>query len=114
MTRRLPALLVAMAGAAGAGLAAPGRAAAGEVELSHAEDVLTGGQSGWRETALLKLRAAGFEVGDTPIATSSEHFDRTVIMQLAQRHACADAPPSRRTSLRRWRVGPAGVSQAGM
>ncbi len=69
---------------------------------------------GWRETALLKLRAAGFEVGDTPIATSSEHFDRTVIMQLAQRHACADAPPSRRTSLRRWRVGPAGVSQAGM
>jgi len=52
---------------------------------------------GWHETALMKLAAAGFEVGATPMATSSDHHDRREIMRLAERRACGELPPRRRT-----------------
>ncbi|MCU0759247.1 MAG: haloacid dehalogenase-like hydrolase [Steroidobacteraceae bacterium] len=52
---------------------------------------------GWRATALLKLATAGFEIGDTPLATASDAPDRTGIMQIAARRACGDVTPSRCT-----------------
>lgn len=52
---------------------------------------------GWRETALMKLAAAGFVLGDTAVATASDHPERTGIMQLAERRACAGLQPRRRT-----------------
>ena len=38
---------------------------------------------GWRETALLKLEAAGLDVRGFPIASSDDHFSRTEIMKIA-------------------------------
>ncbi|MFT3913420.1 MAG: YaiO family outer membrane beta-barrel protein [Anaeromyxobacteraceae bacterium] len=76
MSRTLPGLLVVAACGAVAGLAAPGRAAAGEVELSHAEDVLTDGQPGWRETALRVDWTARDRPGLAAQASRVERFDR--------------------------------------
>jgi phosphoglycolate phosphatase-like HAD superfamily hydrolase len=42
---------------------------------------------GWRETARLKLQAAGFETDGVPLASSSDHFDRIEIMKLAERRS---------------------------
>ncbi|MBL8029488.1 MAG: HAD hydrolase-like protein [Fibrobacteres bacterium] len=39
---------------------------------------------GWRNTAELKLRTAGFDISKIPIVTSSEHFSRTTIMQMCK------------------------------
>ena len=38
---------------------------------------------GWRETAMLKLATIGFELGDLPLISANEHFDRAIITQLA-------------------------------
>ncbi len=42
---------------------------------------------GWRETAQLKLQAAGFDTDAVPLASSSDHFDRIEIMKLAERRS---------------------------
>lgn len=38
---------------------------------------------GWKETALLKLSAIGFELGEITLVSSNEHFDRAEIIRLA-------------------------------
>ncbi|MEM9324300.1 MAG: HAD hydrolase-like protein [Bacteroidota bacterium] len=38
---------------------------------------------GWKETALLKLDAIGFKLGEIPLLSSNEHFDRSKITSLA-------------------------------
>lgn len=52
---------------------------------------------GWRETASMKLEAAGFQLGDTVMVTASDDFDRAAIMRLASRRACPGEPPRRHT-----------------
>jgi beta-phosphoglucomutase-like phosphatase (HAD superfamily) len=52
---------------------------------------------GWQATARRKLAAAGFELGDTPLATASDALERTQIMRIAAMRACAGEVPSRRT-----------------
>lgn len=47
---------------------------------THSVAIATGG---WRDTALLKLKSAGFDPSRFPLATSDDSFDRTEIMQLA-------------------------------
>lgn len=46
----------------------------------HGVAIATGG---WRETALLKLRSAGFDLSGLPLATSDDSHDRTEIMRIA-------------------------------
>ena len=38
---------------------------------------------GWRETALFKLSAAGFDLEGTVLVTANEHYDRTLITRIA-------------------------------
>jgi hypothetical protein len=38
---------------------------------------------GWLETALMKLKSAGFDINDLNIASSNDHFSRTEIMKIA-------------------------------
>lgn len=47
---------------------------------AHSVAIATGG---WRETALLKLDSAGFDVDGLPLATSDDARDRADIMHLA-------------------------------
>ena len=47
---------------------------------SHAVAIATGG---WRESAELKLRSAGLDYSDFPLATSNDHHERTGIMEIA-------------------------------
>ena len=47
---------------------------------SHAVAIATGG---WRESAELKLRSAGIDYADIPLATANDHLERTGIMQIA-------------------------------
>lgn len=47
---------------------------------------------GWYESALMKLKSAGFDVNDIPIATSNDHFDRTNIMTLANKYISKGKP----------------------
>jgi FMN phosphatase YigB (HAD superfamily) len=47
---------------------------------THAVAIATGG---WRESAELKLRSAGLDYSDFPLATSNDHHERTSIMELA-------------------------------
>ncbi len=46
----------------------------------HAVAMATGG---WRESAELKLRSAGFDYGQIPLATSNDHHERAAIMEIA-------------------------------
>lgn len=46
----------------------------------HAVALATGG---WRESALLKLKSAGLDIANAPLATSNDHHERTGIMQIA-------------------------------
>ena len=46
----------------------------------HCVAIATGG---WRESALLKLDSAGFDVADVPLATSDDSACRSEIMQIA-------------------------------
>ena len=46
----------------------------------HAVAIATGG---WRDTALLKLTSARFDIGGIPLASSDDHHDRTEIMRTA-------------------------------
>ncbi len=46
----------------------------------HAVALATGG---WRESAELKLRSAGFDIEQIPLATSNDHHDRAAIMAMA-------------------------------
>lgn len=39
---------------------------------------------GWRETAILKLEAAGINFSEIPIASASDHFERVEIMKIAE------------------------------
>lgn len=52
---------------------------------------------GWRESAELKLSAAGIPYEGLPFATSSEAVSRVEIMQLAERQAAMGSEFSRRT-----------------
>jgi len=47
---------------------------------SHRVAIATGG---WRETAILKLESAGFDIDGLPLATSDDATERTEIMRLA-------------------------------
>ena len=47
---------------------------------SHGVAIATGG---WKDSAVLKLTSAGFELREVPIATSSEATDRAAIMTIA-------------------------------
>lgn len=42
---------------------------------------------GWLETALMKLKSAGFDTNDLNIASSNDHFSRTEIMKIAASRA---------------------------
>jgi len=46
----------------------------------HSVAIATGG---WRDTALLKLESANFDLSQFPLATSDDSFERSEIMQLA-------------------------------
>jgi FMN phosphatase YigB (HAD superfamily) len=46
----------------------------------HAVALATGG---WRESAELKLQSAGFDCAEIPLATSNDHHERAVIMEIA-------------------------------
>lgn len=48
--------------------------------LSHRVAIATGG---WKDSAVLKLSSAGFELREVPIATSSDSTDRAEIMTIA-------------------------------
>ncbi len=45
--------------------------------------VVSIGTGGWRETALLKLQAAGFDTNQLVLTTSNEHYSRTEIMKIS-------------------------------
>ena len=38
---------------------------------------------GWRDSALLKLEAAGIEIGNVPLVSSDDSHDREIIMKLS-------------------------------
>ncbi|MET0089936.1 MAG: HAD family hydrolase [Candidatus Thiodiazotropha sp.] len=64
--------------------------------LRQREDVtLALATGGWSETARLKLIAAGFDIHDVPLASSSHHYDRIEIMKQAERLCAIDAPQRR-------------------
>ncbi len=46
---------------------------------------------GWLETAELKLNSAGIDFQGIPIASSNDHYSRTVIMKIAKSQLSADA-----------------------
>lgn len=50
---------------------------------SHAVAIATGG---WRESAELKLKSAGFEFEHFPLVTANDHHERTGIMEIALSH----------------------------
>jgi beta-phosphoglucomutase-like phosphatase (HAD superfamily) len=52
---------------------------------------------GWRETARLKLRAAGFDPDGVALASSCDAHRRTDIMEMAARRAMEGEEPRRRT-----------------
>jgi phosphoglycolate phosphatase-like HAD superfamily hydrolase len=52
---------------------------------------------GWAESARLKLAAIGIDADTVPHATSSDHIERTRIMQLAEVRALGGAPWTTRT-----------------
>ena len=56
------------------------------IELLSSKDsvVLAIATGGWRETAVLKLRAIGIDSDRIPMATASDATNRSVIMQLAE------------------------------
>ena len=47
---------------------------------THSVAIATGG---WRDSAVLKLESANFDLSQMPLATADDSFDRTEIMQLA-------------------------------
>lgn len=49
--------------------------------------VLSIATGGWKETTILKLNAAGINVSGIPIASASDHYDRTEIMKIAEKLA---------------------------
>ena len=51
---------------------------------------------GWRESAQLKLAAAGIDVAGIPLASSSDHFSRMEIMKIAEAR-CGQVLFQRRT-----------------
>ncbi len=54
-------------------------------KLKNRNDVtLAIATGGWRETAILKLEAAGFDFSGIPIASASDHFNRVEIMKIAE------------------------------
>jgi phosphoglycolate phosphatase-like HAD superfamily hydrolase len=56
--------------------------------LRERDDVqLAMATGGWRESALMKLSAAGIDAAGIPLATSSDHRSRLDIMRLAERRA---------------------------
>jgi len=38
---------------------------------------------GWAETAKIKLKSAGFDISEIPMASSNDHYSRTEIMKIA-------------------------------
>jgi phosphoglycolate phosphatase-like HAD superfamily hydrolase len=47
---------------------------------------------GWEETAKLKLRAANIDITGLPFASSSDHYKRTEIMQIAESRVLNNIP----------------------
>lgn len=57
-------------------------------ELRRLENLsLSVATGGWYETALMKLKSAGINISDIPIASSSDHYSRTKIMKIAEEKA---------------------------
>jgi FMN phosphatase YigB (HAD superfamily) len=52
---------------------------------------------GWRDTALLKLAAAGFDLDGSAMATSCDAHSRVDIMRIAEQRATVGLIPTRRT-----------------
>lgn len=65
----------------------PGAAAFLDLLRQRGEVAVALATGGWRETALLKLEAAGLDVAGIPLATSSDHASRIDIMRLAEQRA---------------------------
>ena len=64
---------------------------------AHPEVVVAIATGGWRETAVMKLRAIGVEPESIALATSSDSLSREEIIGLAQQRALGERPPTRRT-----------------
>ncbi|WP_189606549.1 HAD family hydrolase [Saccharospirillum salsuginis] len=61
----------------------PGAARFINLLAARPDTALAFATGGWRETALLKLAAAGIDPGDIPIASASDHHRRVDIMKTA-------------------------------
>lgn len=59
------------------------------------EYVVSIATGGWRESALLKLASAGFEIDDLVVASANEHYSRREIM----RHAQSQVDPTQTLAL---------------
>ncbi|MBN1291639.1 MAG: HAD family hydrolase [Candidatus Latescibacteria bacterium] len=46
---------------------------------------------GWKHTALLKLKSAGFSIDETTLFSSDDHFNRMHIMNLCKKHISTDS-----------------------
>ena len=51
--------------------------------IRHPEYAVAFATGGWKETAILKLTSIGFEIGETPLVSSNDHFSRLEITRIA-------------------------------
>ncbi len=77
-------------------LAVPGARELFETLRQRDDVALALATGGWSETARLKLDAAGFDIQDIPLASSSHHYNRIEIMRQAER-LCGIDTPQRKT-----------------
>ncbi|WP_017220103.1 HAD family hydrolase [Moritella dasanensis] len=56
--------------------------------LKELDDVVISfATGGWYESAVLKLKSAGIDISDIPIASSNDHYSRIEIMKIAEKRA---------------------------
>jgi len=66
--------------------------------LERRDDVVVAiATGGWKETAILKLKAVGLYSQERFLATCSDDYDRTRIMRIAEQRAMSGRPVSTRT-----------------
>lgn len=70
--------------------AVPGAAAFVAALRARDDIVVSIATGGWRESAVLKLRAAGIDSDGIPFASANDHFARTEIMRLAATRAVGE------------------------
>ena len=59
--------------------------------ISYPDFLIAFATGGWKETAILKLSVIGFELGETILISSNDHFDRSEITRLAINHGLSRA-----------------------